>query len=201
MIRVLIAEDMRILRDALGAILAAEDDIDVVGAVDTGDVIVSTARRVRPDVAVIDIGLPGIDGIDAAVELSVAVPACRTLILTGVARPANLRRSVDARLDGFMLKDAPAVELVAAIRTIASGGKVVDPQLAYAAMDAPRTPLTERETAVLQRTASGAAPREIARELHLSYGTVRNYLASAVTKLGARNRVDAVRIASEADWL
>ncbi len=201
MISVLVAEDMRILRDALVEILTHEDDMEVVAAVGSGDVIVSTAERVRPDIALIDIELPGRDGIDAAAELRLALPGCRTLILTGVGRADNLRRSVDAKVDGFMLKDAPAAEFVNAIRTIAAGGTVLDPQLAYKTLNASQTPLTARETEVLQLTAAGADPRGIARELYLSYGTVRNYLASAVMKLGARNRIDAVRIATEAGWL
>lgn len=200
-VRVLVAEDMRILREALVALLDDEDDLDVVAALDSGDAIVETARRQRPDVAVVDIELPGQDGIDAARALHAELPECRTLILTGLGRPANLRRSIEAHVAGFMVKDSPASQLVDAIRTVAAGGTVIDPKLAYAALDASDNPLTVREQEVLRLTASGSPPREVARHLHLTYGTVRNYLASSVMKLGARNRVDAVRIASEAGWI
>jgi two-component system, NarL family, response regulator DesR len=200
-IRVLLAEDVRMLRDALVAVLGLAEDIEVVGAVGAGDAIVTTALRARPDVAVIDIELPGLDGISAAVQLHQWLPDCRTLILTGGARPGTLRRALSAKVVGFMGKDAPLEDLVAAVRTVAAGGRVLDPRLAFAALDVAGTPLTERECDVLRLTASGAEPTEVATRLGLSYGTVRNYLATAVTKLGARNRVDAIRIASEAGWL
>lgn len=201
MTRVLVAEDVRMLRDALVELLEQEDDLDVVAALGTGDAIVAAALDHRPDVAVIDIELPGRDGLDAAAELRERLPECRVLILTGLGRPGNLRRSARARVAGFMLKDSPARDLVAAVRTVACGGRVIDPQLAYAALEVADCPLTEREADVLRLTGSGATPREIAMRLHLTHGTVRNYLGSAVTKLGARNRVDAVRIAGAAGWL
>ncbi|NUS05215.1 MAG: response regulator transcription factor [Hamadaea sp.] len=201
MIRVLIAEDVRILREALVALLGYEEDIEVVAAVETGDRIVPAALAHRPDVAVLDIDLPLLDGLAAAADLHVRVPSCRVLILTALGRPGNLRRGVEAHVSGFMLKDSRPQELVAAIREVAAGGRVVDQKLAFAALDLPASPLTDRETDVLRLTGAGAAPRDIARDLHLSYGTVRNYLASAVTKLDARTRQDAVRIATEAGWL
>ena len=201
MIRVLLAEDVRMLRDALAGVLSLADDIEVVGAVEAGDAIVTTALQVRPDVAVIDIELPGLDGISAAAQLHQWLPACRTLILTGAARPGNLRRALAASVAGFMGKDASPEDLIDAVRTVAGGGRVLDPQLAFAALDVAGNPLTERECDVLRLTASGAEPTEVADRLGLSYGTVRNYLAAAVTKLGARNRVDAIRIATEAGWL
>lgn len=201
MIRVLVAEDVRLLREALVDLISYEDDIEVVASVATGDAIVPTALRDRPDVAVIDIELPERDGLDAAAELRDLMPECRSLILTGLGRPGNLRRSARANVAGFMLKDSRPQDLVAAIRTIAAGGRVIDPQLAYAALDVADNPLTEREADVLRLTSEGANPREIAARLHLTYGTVRNYLAAAVTKLGARNRVDAIRIATEAGWI
>ncbi|GIJ49651.1 DNA-binding response regulator [Virgisporangium aliadipatigenens] len=200
-IRVLLAEDVRMLRDALVSVLGLAEDIEVVGAVETGDAIVTTALRARPDVAVIDIEMPGLDGISAAVQLQQWLPECRTLILTGVARPGALRRAMSAKVAGFMGKDAAPDDLIDAVRTIAAGGKVLDPQLAFAALDVAANPLTERENDVLRLTATGAEPAEVAARLGLSQGTVRNYLASAVTKLGARNRVDAIRIAHEAGWL
>ena len=200
-IRVLLAEDVRMLRDALVGVLSLADDIEVVGAVEAGDAIVTIALQVRPDVAVIDIEMPGLDGISAAAQLHQWLPGCKTLILTGAARPGNLRRALAAQVAGFMGKDASPEDLVAAVRTVAGGGKVLDPQLAFAALDVAGNPLTDRESDVLRLTASGAEPTEVAERLGLSYGTVRNYLATAVTKLGARNRVDAIRIASEAGWL
>ncbi|WP_344291816.1 response regulator transcription factor [Streptomyces synnematoformans] len=201
MIRVLVAEDVRLLREALVDLIGYEDDIEVVASVETGDAIVPAAVRVRPDVAVIDIELPERDGLDAAAELRDVLPDCRTLILTGVGRPGNLRRSARAKVAGFMLKDSRPQELVAAIRTIAAGGQVIDPQLAFAALDVADSPLTEREADVLRLTSEGLNPRETAARLHLTYGTARNYLATAVTKLGARNRVDAIRIATQAGWI
>ncbi len=197
----LIAEDVRILREALVALLGYEEGIDVVAEVEAGDAIVPAALVHRPDVAVIDIDLPVLDGLAAAADLRVRLPECRVLILTALGRPGNLRRGVEAHVSGFMLKDSRPEDLVNAIRDIAAGGRVIDQKLAYAALALPVNPLTDREADVLRLTGAGAAPREIARDLHLSYGTVRNYLASAVTKLNARTRLDAVRIAAEAGWL
>ncbi|KAB2352206.1 response regulator transcription factor [Actinomadura rudentiformis] len=201
MIRVLLAEDVRILREALAGLLGLEDDIKVVAEVERGDSIVPAALEHRPDVAVIDIEMPEMDGLDAAAELYERLPSCKALILTAVGRPANLRRGMRAQVAGFMLKDTGPRELSNAIRTVAKGGRLIDPHLAYAALTDEGSPLTEREAEVLRLTARGATPREVAARLHLSYGTVRNYLASAVTKLDARNRMDAVRIATEAGWL
>jgi two-component system response regulator DesR len=155
----------------------------------------------RPDVAVVDIDLPGTDGLAAAAALHERCPQCRVLILTVLDRPGDLRRALAARVAGFLPKDRPAGELVDAVRRVAAGERVIDPQLAVKALEVPENPLSPREAEVLRQFAAGAGPAEIAATLHLSYGTVRNYLASAVTKLGARNRVDAVRIAAEAGWL
>ncbi|NUW34096.1 response regulator transcription factor [Nonomuraea sp. SMC257] len=201
MIRVLLAEDMRILREALAGLLDLQVDIEVVAQVETGDAIVATALATRPDVAVIDVELPGMDGLSAAALLRERLPECRTLVLTGVGRPGMLRRALSANVAGFMVKDTGPAELARAIRTVAAGGRVVDPQLAFAALAVQGSPLTDREAEVLRLTASGAEPAEIAARVGLTYGTVRNYLASAVTKLNARNRVDAIRIATEAGWL
>jgi two-component system, NarL family, response regulator DesR len=200
-IRVLVAEDMRILRDTMVAVLNLEDDIEVVAEITDGEAIVSAVIGQRPDVAVVDIDLPGTDGLTAAAELLERCPGCRVLILTGLGNPGNLRRAVSAHVAGFLVKDTPAADLADAVRTVAAGGRVIDPQLALAALEVPDNPLSPREAEVLRRFAAGAGPAEIAATVHLSYGTVRNYLASAVTKLGARNRVDAVRIAAEAGWL
>jgi two-component system, NarL family, response regulator DesR len=200
-IRVLVAEDMRILRDTLVAVLDLEDDIDVVAQVADGEAIVPTVLADRPDVAVVDIDLPGADGLTAAAVLREQCPQCRVLILTVLGRPGDLRRALAAHVSGFLAKDTPAGELVDAVRRVAAGERVIDPQLALKALEVAGNPLSPREADVLRQFAAGAGPAEIAAALHLSYGTVRNYLASAVTKLGARNRVDAVRIATEAGWL
>ncbi|RFU39628.1 DNA-binding response regulator [Actinomadura logoneensis] len=201
MIRVLVAEDMTILREALVGLLSLESDIEVVAEVAAGEDIVPAALEHRVDVAVIDIGLPGMDGIAAAAELRVRSPGCRVLILTAITKPGTLRRALGARVDAFVAKDIRQADLVAAIRTVAGGGRVVDQALALAALQAPESPLTQRETEVLRMSATGAHPAQIAERLFLTYGTVRNYLSSAVTKLGARNRVDAIRIATESDWI
>jgi two-component system response regulator DesR len=201
MIRVLVAEDMRILRDTLVAVLSLEADIEVVAQVSSGGEIVSAAAEHRPDLAVLDIDLPEVDGLTAAGQLHERLPDCRVLILTVLGKPGNVRRALAAHVSGFLVKDAPADELIAAVRRVAAGERVFDPNLTVAALEAPGNPLSPREAEILRRCAAGAGPAEIAAELFLSYGTVRNYLASAVTKLGARNRVDAVRIATDAGWL
>jgi two-component system, NarL family, response regulator DesR len=200
-IRVLVAEDMRILADTLVAVLNLEDGIEVVGTVADGAAIMPAALAARPDVAVIDIGLPGTDGLTAAAQLHERCPACKVLILTVLGKPGNLRRAMAAHAAGFLVKDAPAAELAGAVREVAAGRRVIDPQLALAALEIPDNPLSPREAEVLRCFAGGAGPAEIAADVHLSYGTVRNYLAAAVGKLGARNRMDAVRVAAEAGWL
>lgn len=192
---------MNMVRGALVALLSLESDIKVLAEVESGDQIVPTALRVRPDVAVIDINLPGKDGLTAASELRQHLPTCQTLILTSLGRPGNLRRALAANVSGFILKDAPAGQLSEAIRTVAARGRVIDPQLALAAWDSSESPLTDREIQVLRLAAQGADAVEIAARLHLSPGTVRNYLTTIVTKLNGRNRVDAIRIAQEAGWL
>lgn len=201
MIRVLVAEDMRILRDTLVALLRLEDDIDVVAEVCDGEAIVPAAVASQPDVAVVDIDLPGTDGLTAAAELREQCPGCRVLILTVLGKPGNLRRALAVQVAGFLPKDTPSAGLIDAVRRVAADERVIEPQLALMALEVPGNPLSPREAEMLRRFAAGAGPAEIAATLFLSYGTVRNYLASAVTKLGARNRVDAVRIAAEAGWL
>ena len=201
MIRVLVAEDMRILADTLAAVLDLEDGIEVVAKVSDGEAVVSAARDKRADVAVVDIDLPGTDGLTAAAQLHEQCPGCRVLILTVLGTPGNLRSALATHVAGFLVKDTPAADLADAVRAVAAGRRVIDPKLALAALEIPDNPLSPRETEILRRFATGAGPAEIADTVHLSYGTVRNYLASAVTKLGARNRVDAVRIAAEAGWL
>jgi two-component system response regulator DesR len=201
MISILLAEDTAILRDTLVAVLDLQEDMQVVAQVSHGDQILPAARRWRPDVAILDIDLPGQDGLSAARQLASELPQCRVLILTALAQPANLKTALAAHVSGFLAKDTPALALIDAIREIDGGGRVIDPAVALAALDARPSPLTPRETDVLRLHAEGLDPREIAARLFLSHGTVRNYLASATDKLGARNRIHAIRIATENEWL
>ena len=201
MIRVLLAEDTAILRDTLVAVLDLQEDLEVVAQVADGDQILPAARESRPDVAVLDIDLPGMDGLTAAAALRTEAPECRVLILTALAQPRNLRTALAAEVAGFLPKDTPAVELIRAIREIAGGGRVVDTSTALAALESRPSPLTERETDVLRLHSEGMDPREIAANLFLSYGTVRNYLTSATDKLGAKNRIHAIKIATDSGWL
>jgi two-component system response regulator DesR len=173
----------------------------VVAQVSTGDAVVPAAVAARPDVAVLDIDLPGMDGLAAAAVLRERLPECRVLVLTALAVPGNLRRALGVAVAGFLGKDAPAHDLIAAVRRVAAGERVIDPRLAVAALEGPANPLSPREAEILKHYADGRDAADIAADLHLSYGTVRNYLASAVTKLGARNRVDAIRIADRSGWL
>lgn len=189
------------LRRALVSLLELEEDIDVVAEVDSGDDIVPRALEVRPDIAVLDIDLPGIDGIRAAARLHDELPECRTVILTSLGRPGNLRRALEAHVSGFLLKDHDPAQLADAIRSVAAGQQVIDPHLAVATLQAAESPLTPREGQVLRLAADGDDIADIARKLFLSAGTVRNYLTAIVTKLNARNRVDAIRIARESGWL
>ncbi|MEV7038165.1 response regulator transcription factor [Amycolatopsis sp. NPDC051061] len=201
MIKVLVAEDMHIVRSALVALLRLEPDIEVVAEVASGTEILSAARASEAHVAIIDIDLPGKDGLTAAGELREQLPCCRTLILTGLGRPGTLRRALDARVSGFLLKDAPPGELAHAVRGVAAGRRMVDGDLALAAWDSDDCPLTGRELDVLRLTSQGYGTVEVAARLYLSAGTVRNYLTTVVSKLGARNRVDAIRLARESGWI
>ncbi|WP_307175005.1 response regulator transcription factor [Streptomyces africanus] len=197
----MLAEDMDMVRGGLVALLERERGMRVVADVGRGDAIVGKALECRPDVAVIDVDMPGIDGLSAAATLRERLPQCRTLVLTALGRPGTLQRALAARVSGYLLKDAPPSELGRAIRRIAQGGRVIDPELALASWESDVSPLTVREADVLRQAATGAEPAEIAQRMNLSTGTVRNYLTSAVAKLHARNRLDAVRIAEEAGWL
>ncbi|MFF3708647.1 response regulator transcription factor [Streptomyces phaeochromogenes] len=197
MIRLIIAEDVPMLRGALVALMELEQDLSVVAEVGNGNDILPTALEHRPDIAVIDIDLPGTDGLTAAAKLRSCLPSCRVLIITSLGNPAALRRALAAQVDGYVLKDALPSELAQAIRKVAAGQRVIDPQLALMAWDGPAQQLTPREVDVLRLAAAGEDVRVIAKELHLSVGTVRNYLTTIVHKLGARNRVDAVRIARD----
>lgn len=201
MIRVLIAEDMHLIRGALVALLSLEEGMEVVAELERGDEIVATALRVQPDVAVLDIDLPGLDGLAAAALLHTELPSCRTLILTGLSQPGNLLRALEAHVRGFIVKDAPAATLADGIRRVAAGERVIDPELVAAALETGASPLTPRETHVLRAAEGGISTEEIANVLSLSPATVRNYLSNAISKLGARNRLDAIRIARNAGWL
>ncbi|GAB3434143.1 response regulator transcription factor [Flindersiella endophytica] len=189
------------VRGALVALLAYETDIEVVAELERGDDIVATATGVEPDVAVIDIGLPGMDGLTAARELSEVVPNCHSLILTAMGTPRTLQLALDAKIRGFVVKDAPPSVLAESIRRVAKGECVIDSELASSALAGTRDPLTAREHDVLEAAAEGAPVSEIACRLCLAPGTVRNYLSVIISKLGARNRLDAVRIARGEGWI
>lgn len=200
-LKILLAEDVAMVRGALVALIQLEPDLTVVADVERGTDIVPAALKHQPDVAIIDIDLPGLDGLSAAAQLHDKLPSCRTLILTNLGRAGTLRRALAAHVSGYMLKDAPPEQLAMAIRNVAVGRRVIDPNLAVSAWDGGQNPLSAREMDVLRIAANGAEPDEIALTLHLSVGTVRNYLTNIVTKLNARNRVDAIRQAYEAGWL
>jgi two-component system response regulator DesR len=201
MIRVLLAEDQSMVREALATLLGLEHDIEVVAQVGRGDEVVAAALGSRPDVALLDIEMPGEDGLTAAAALRKALPTCRTLILTTFGRPGDLRRAMDEGASGFLVKDAPASQLAAAIRRAAAGQRMVDPGLAAAALAEGASPLSEREREVLTAAAGGATVADIAGRLYLSEGTVRNHLSAAIRKTGARNRAEAARIAEAKGWL
>lgn len=201
MIRVLIAEDQAMVRGALAALLNLEPDIEVVAEVDRGDDVVPVARGCRPDVALIDIEMPGTGGITAAAELQKTVPACRVMIVTTFARSGYLKRAMAAGARAFVLKDAPAPELAVAIRRVMNGEHVVDPHFAAVALSDGDNPLTPRERETLAVAIGGESIAEIAEQLFLSEGTVRNHLSIAIQKLGARNRIEAARIAESKGWL
>ncbi|OKK22215.1 MerR family transcriptional regulator [Streptomyces sp. CB00455] len=195
MIRLLLAEDQGMMRGALALLLGLEEDIEVVAQVAAGDRIVAAALEARPDVALLDIELPGRSGLDAAAELRTRCPGCRVLILTTFGRPGYLRRAMEAGAAGFLVKDGPVEELARAVRRVLAGETVIDPALAAAALVAGPNPLTGREVGVLQAAVDGATVADIAARVHLSESTVRNYLSSAIGKTGTRNRMEAVRAA------
>ncbi|MFE6779925.1 DNA-binding response regulator [Streptomyces sp. NPDC057702] len=201
MIKLLIAEDMHLIRGALVALLNQEDDLSVVAEVERGDLIVDAVARHRPDVALIDIDLPGLDGISAAALVRQQQPECQVLIVSGHGQPGTLRRALSARVSGYLLKDSPPRDLAQAVRKVHAGQRAIDPHLAMMAWEGPESPFTTREAEVLQLAAQGAPAAEIASLLSLSVGTVRNYLASIVSKTNGRNRVDAIRIAEDSGWL
>jgi two-component system response regulator DesR len=200
-IRLLIAEDQAMVRGALRALLAMEGDIEIVAETDRADEVLDLALRTKPDVALLDIEMPGGDGITAAGQLRKDLPTCRTLILTTFGRPGFLRRAMESGASGFMLKDAPAHELALAIRRTMAGERVVDPGLAAAALSTGISPLSDREREVLVAGRNGAGIAEIAKAVFLSQGTVRNYLSSAIQKLEVSNRTEAARVAEDQGWL
>jgi two-component system response regulator DesR len=200
-IRVLLAEDQDMVRGALAALLSLEPDIEIVAQVDRGDEVLRRALEHRPDVALLDIEMPGRDGIEAAAELHQKLPDCRVLMLTTFGRPGLMRRAMAAGATGFMLKDARAEELAVAIRRTAVGERVVDPQLAAQALSEGESPLSTRETEILATSSDGSSVIELAERLHISEGTVRNTLSAAIQKLNARNRADAARIAKLKGWM
>jgi len=200
-IRLLIADDQALVRGALAALLGLESDIEVVAQVGRGDHVVEAARTSGATVALLDIEMPGIDGIAAAAELRSKVPGCRALIVTTFGRPGYLARAMQAGASGFVVKDTPAAELADAVRRVSQGLRVVDPQLAAESLVQGDSPLTERETDVLAAARDGGSIADIARTVHLSEGTVKNHLSSAIGKTGGRNRADAVRVAVERGWL
>ncbi len=201
MIRVLLADDQNLVRGALAALLSFETDIEVVAEVGRGDEVLEAARRERADVALLDVEMPGLDGIEATRVLTEQLPSCRALILTTFGRPGFLRRAMEVGAWGFLVKDAPASELADAVRRVHAGERVVDPVLAAESLAVGTSPLTERERDVLLAARDGGTVADVARALHLSEGTVRNYLSSAITKTAARTRAEAVRIAEERGWL
>jgi two-component system, NarL family, response regulator DesR len=200
-IRVLLAENEVMFRTAIRRLLELEGDLEVVAEVGRGDEVVEAARANGAEVALLDIEMPGKDGIAVALDLRLELPACRALIVTTYGRPGFLQRAMAAGAAGFVSKDASPEYLSDAIRRCAAGEKVVDPGLAAAAFRLGQSPLSAREREVLAATTSGATVAQIARSLHLSEGSVRNRISDAISKLGARNRADAVRIASEQGWL
>ncbi|MDI9892430.1 response regulator transcription factor [Rhodococcus sp. IEGM 1404] len=200
-IRLLIADDQALVRGALAALLGLEPDIEVAAQVGRGDEVVEAARASEATVALLDIEMPGIDGIAAASLLRTQVPGCRALIVTTFGRPGYLARAMQAGASGFVVKDTPAAELADAVRRVSAGFRVVDPVLAAESLAQGDSPLTERETDVLAAARAGGSVADIARMVHLSEGTVKNHLSSAIGKTGGRNRADAVRVAVDRGWL
>ncbi|MEU2789559.1 response regulator transcription factor [Streptomyces sp. NPDC007100] len=200
-VRLLLAEDQSMVREALAALLGLEPDLEVVTQVARGDEVVGAVRARPVDVALLDIEMPGISGLDAAALLRAEFPAVKVVILTTFGRPGYLRRAMECGADAFLVKDAPAAQLADAVRRVLRGERVIDPALAAAALADGASPLTDRERDVLRAAADGSTNAEIARALTLSHGTVRNYLSTAIQKTGARNRAEAARTAADKGWL
>jgi two-component system response regulator DesR len=200
-IRLLLADDQALVRGALSALLGLEPDLEVVAEVGSGDEVLPAVLAHRPDVALLDVEMPGMDGITATAELRRAAPDTRVLIVTTFGRPGYLRRALQAGASGFVVKDTPAAQLADAVRRVHAGLRVVDPTLATDSLVAGESPLTARETEVLQAARDGSSVAAIARKLFLSDGTVRNHLSSAIGKTGATNRAEAVITAEGNGWL
>ncbi|MGN6613341.1 MAG: response regulator [Angustibacter sp.] len=200
-IRLLLADDQALVRGALAALLDLEPDLTVVAEVGSGDAVVEAAREHHPDVALLDVEMPGLDGIAATAALKADQPGVRVLVVTTFGRPGYLRRALQAGADGFVVKDTPARQLADAVRRVHAGLRVVDPVLAAESMVTGESPLTGRETDVLRAAQDGASVAAISGRLFLSEGTVRNHLSSAIGKTGSRNRAEAVRVAQEHGWL
>jgi two-component system, NarL family, response regulator DesR len=200
-IRLLLADDQALVRGALAALLDLETDLEVVAQVGRGDEVLAAARSGSVDVALLDVEMPGLDGISVAAELHRALPSCRSLIVTTFGRPGYLRRALDAGASGFVVKDTPAEQLADAVRRVHRGLRVVDPELAIESLAVGTSPLTERERDVLVAAAQGGTVADIARGTFLAEGTVRNYLSAAMGKTGARTRAEAARIAQDNGWL
>jgi len=200
-IRVLLADDQALVRGALAAMLGLEADIEVVAQVGSGDEVVDAAKRFQADVALLDVQMPGKDGLTAAADLRTAMPGCRVIVCTTFGRPGYLARAMAAGALGFVVKDAPPEQLVDAVRRVHAGLRVVDPVLAAESLASGASPLTDRERDVLLRAQDGGTVSDLAKALHLSDGTVRNHLSSAIGKTGARTRAEAVRLAEEHGWL
>jgi two-component system response regulator DesR len=201
MITLLLAEDQNMFRGAMATLLSLEPDLEVVVQLGRGDEVVGAAEAFEPDVALLDIEMPGMDGLEAARLLRTRVPATKVVILTTFGRPGYLKSAVDAGVSGFLLKDSPVTELAVVIRRVAAGERVVDPSLALAALSEGASPLTPRETEILAASRGHGTIAEMARGMHLSPGTVRNHLSAAIQKLGARTRAEAVQIAESKGWL
>jgi two-component system response regulator DesR len=200
-VRVLLAEDQAMVRGAIAALLALEEDIEIVAEASRGDEVLTHALQSGPDVALLDVEMPGGDGLDAAAALREKLPSCRVIILTTFGRAGYLKRAMENGAAGFLLKDAPSSELAKAIHKVMRGERVVDPDLAALALSAGDNPLTEREREVLAASEGGATIEDVAARLYLSEGTVRNYLSTAIKKLGTRNRIEAARLAQKRGWL
>jgi two-component system response regulator DesR len=201
MIKVLLADDQALVRGAMAALLDMEPDLKVVAEVGRGDEVVDAVRDHDVDVALLDVEMPGMDGVAAARELHRVVPSCRVLMVTTFGRGGYLRQAMAAGASGFIVKDTPARQLADAVRRVHEGLRVVDPALAAQSLAQGDSPLTEREADVLRSARDGGTVADIARDLHLSEGTVRNHLSSVIGKTGARTRAEAVRLAVDNGWL
>jgi two-component system, NarL family, response regulator DesR len=201
MIRVLLAEDQGMMRGALAVLLSLEEDIQIVAQVEDGADIVPRALATEPDVALLDIEMPNVSGLDAAAELVRKLPACHVVMVTTFSRPGYLKRAMELGARGFLVKDGPADGLADSIRRVVAGGTVIDPELAGVALRATANPLTDRERQVLAAAEDGSTVADVAGTLHLSESTVRNYLSAAITKTGTRNRIEAVGVAQSNGWL